>query len=383
MKKPTVAIVRGKFLNRYEMQSFEPLGRYYSLTAFGSLSPLHNQFSFPVKHLPSPVDVPDFPYKMPILNRMCIDAHYLLGLERALRGFDLVHTAETYYHYTKQCLDAKKRGWVKKVISTVWETIPHANEGIWGRRAFKTRAIRELDHIIAVTKKAKDALVAEGADSKKITVIGAHIDTNTFAPESGWLDRIGDAKRRSLTILFCGRLVPEKGVPQIFHLMRLITDTPSYSAYHIHWKFVGSGPMERDVIRQVQQKGKNWHSTLESATYLEMPSVYRSADICVVPSVPTDTWEEQYGMVLLEAQASGLPIVTTHSGGIPENVGDAAIMVPPGDMTELFHAVGALVTDSHKRTALAHRARTRAVEVHDIAVGTRQIHELYERVLNT
>ena len=69
------------------------------------------------------MDIPDFPYKMPILNRMFTDAHYLLGLEDRLKGFDLVHTAETYFRYTQQCLDAKKKGYVKKVIATVLETI--------------------------------------------------------------------------------------------------------------------------------------------------------------------------------------------------------------------------------------------------------------------
>ena len=382
MKKPTVALVRGSFLNRYDMQSFEPLSRKYAITAFGSLSPIHDRFSFPVVHLPSPMDIPEFPYKMPILNRMCVDAHYLMGLERRLRGYDIAHTAETYYHYTKQALDAKKRGWVKRVVATVWETLPHANEGIWGRRGFKARAIRELDHIIAVTEKAKEALVIEGANPDKITVIGAHIDTNMFAPKNGWLASVGDPKKRSLTILFCGRLVPEKGVKEVLDVMRRFAENPLYANYHIHWKFVGAGAMERDVIRENVQKGKNWHSTLESATYLEMPFIYRSADIFIAPSIPTDTWEEQYGMALLEAQACGLPIITTRSGGIPENVGDAAVLVPSGDTDALSHAIGRFVTDASLRKTFAARARARAVKVHHIRVGVRLLAGVYERVLS-
>lgn len=382
MKKPTVALVRGAFLNRYDLQSFEPLQGKYSLTAFGSLSPIHDRFSFPVVHLPSPMDMPQFPYKMPILNRMFIDAHYLLGLERKLKGYDIAHTAETYYHYTRQALDAKKRGWVKHVVSTVWETRPHANEGIWGRRTWKALAIRELDHMIAVTEKAKHALIAESADSHRITVIGAHIDTKLFAPKNGWQRLMGDPHKRSLTVLYCGRFVPEKGVPEILEVMRRMAHDPAYAAYHIHWKFVGDGLMKRDVFRAIQEKGKNWHSTIESATYLEMPSVYRSADILVAPSVPTDTWEEQYGMVLLEAQACGLPIVTTKSGGIPENVGDAAVLVSPHDADALFRAVGRFVSDASLRAAFAQRARQRAVKMHDIHIGAQRIADVYEHVLS-
>ncbi|KKU88355.1 MAG: hypothetical protein UY16_C0008G0002 [Candidatus Gottesmanbacteria bacterium GW2011_GWA2_47_9] len=85
--KPTVAIVRGKFLNRYEMQFFEPLTDRFDITAFGSLAPYHDRFAFPVVKLPCPLDIPDFPYKMAVLNRLCVDAHYLWGLEEKLKGF--------------------------------------------------------------------------------------------------------------------------------------------------------------------------------------------------------------------------------------------------------------------------------------------------------
>lgn len=162
-----VAIVRGKFLNQYEMQLFEKLPPRFQLTGFASLTPFHDRFSFPVVKLPSPMDLPDFPYKMQILNRLFIDAHYLWGLEEKLKGFDLVHSAETYYHYTQQGLNARKKGYVKKVIATVLENIPFNNEGIWGRKMFKARARRELDHIVALTHKTKDALIKEGCDPKK------------------------------------------------------------------------------------------------------------------------------------------------------------------------------------------------------------------------
>jgi hypothetical protein len=126
--KPRIAIVRGKFLNAYEMQFYNPLAKTYELTGFGSLTSYHDSFSFPVKKLMSPMDIPDFPYRLPILNRLFSDAHYLYGLEHDLRGFDLVHTAETYFHYTQQCLNAKKMGYVKKVIATVLENIPFNND---------------------------------------------------------------------------------------------------------------------------------------------------------------------------------------------------------------------------------------------------------------
>lgn len=382
MKKPRVAIVRGKFLNQFDMQSLVPLMRRYDLTAVGSLAPMHRSFPFPVVHLPSPMDLPEFPYRLPILNRLFTDAHYLVGLEKSLRGFDLVHTAETYYHYTHQALEAKRSGTVKKVIATVWETIPYNNEGIRGRSQFKARAIRDLDHIIAVTAKAKYALISEGADARKISVIGAHIDTKIFSPKTGWLSAIQRNPKKSLTILFCGRLVPEKGIGEIIAAMHSLAHTDKLSGYRLHWRFVGDGPLKKYVEAHARLNLKNWHSTIESAKYPGMPEIYRQADIVIAPSMPVRYWEEQYGMTLLEAQASGVPIITTSTGGIPENVGDAAVLIPPGDASALASAIQTLVVRPDLRRKLGAAARARAVRVHDIHIGARQLAAVYERVLS-
>lgn len=377
--KHTVAIVRGKFLNRYEMQFFEPLVQRFDITGFGSLTSYHDTFAFPVVKLPSPVDVPDFPYKMPILNRLFVDAHYLFGLESRLRGFDLVHTAETYFHYTRQCLGAKRKGYVKKVIATVLENIPHNNEGIWGRKAFKAAARQELDHIIALTNKTKNALVAEGADPAKITVISHFVDTKRFHPQ---------VHRSSpfLTILYAGRLEEHKGVFDVLDAARILMQDPKFSGYTLKFMFVGDGSRKREMQVKERVLGLESRVVHRSVSYDDMPAVYQSADIFVAPSKAEyrngrATWEEQYNTSLLEAQASGLAIVTTRSGGIPENVGDAALLVRPGDVVGLARAIKRLVVNNTLRFEFGRRARLRAVRVHDSSIGARLLTDLYERIL--
>lgn len=364
MKKPKLAIVRGKFLNAYEMQMYEPLGRSYDITAFGSLTCYHDRFAFPVIKLPSPVDFPNFPYRMPILNRLFIDAHYLLGLEKHLSSFDIIHTAETYFHYTQQCLNAKGEA---KVVATVLENIPFNNEGIWGRKQFKERARRELDHIVALTQKTKAALLAEGADPQKITVIPHFIDTKRFhsAPKKN--------TTRSLTVLFAGRLEEEKGALDVLAAARLLESDAKLGDHHVDWVFVGDGSRKFDIF------GK--HVRVKNVNYGQMPQVYREADIFLAPSKPSKTWEEQYGTVLLEAQASGLPIVTTATGGIPENVGDAAVMVRPGDVHAIARAIKAFIVSPALRVRYAKKARDRAVYVHDIRIGAQKLDLLYQKLL--
>ncbi len=375
-----IAVVRGKFLNAYEMQFFAPLGRQFDLTAFGSLTCYHDKIGFPVLKLLSPMDLPEFPHKLPILNRLFTDAHYLFGLENRLTGFDLVHTAETYFHFTQQCLNAKRQGRVKKVIATVLENIPFNNEGIWGRKDYKARARRELDHIIALTEKTKSALIAEGADPNKITVIGHFIDTNRFQVKIK--HQILKAKSRNINILYCGRLERYKGVYEILEAASILVQDKQLADYKLHFTFVGDGN-ERESMQRIENKLRlDSLVTHKNASYAQMPSVYQTADIYVAPSKSTPTWSEQYNTTLLEAQASGLPIVTTNSGAIGENVGDAAIKISEERADELAAAIKKFVLNPRLRQEYAGRARRRAETVHDAQIGARKLAALYRRVID-
>ena len=366
--KKKIAIVRGKFLNKYEMQFFEPLTAHFDITAFGSLTPYHDQFAFPVVKLPGLMDLPDFPYKIPLFNRLFVDAHYLLGLERRLKGFDLVHTAETYYHYTQQCLNAKKKGYVKRVIATVLENIPFNNEGIRGRSAFKARARAELDHIIALTKKTKAALILEGTDPQKITVIGHFINTARFFPRP--------RKANNLVILYVGRLEWYKGIFDFIEAAKMLRHDP-----RLIFRVVGDGSALKKIPDWIQ---------VGHARYDEMPRIYHGADIFVAPSKPrtnvvrgkpTPTWEEQYCTALLEAQACGLAIVTTRTGGLPENIGDAGLIVEPGNVSAIAEALKSYILSPKKRLEFAKKARTRALTVHDARIGAKKLAALYTSLI--
>ena len=70
-----------------------------------------------------------------------------------------------------------------------------------------------------------------------------------------------------------------------------------------------------------------------------LPEVFPTFDVLAVPSVPVPGWLEQFGRVVVEAQAAGVPAVASASGALPEVVGTAGLLVPPGDPAALSAAL--------------------------------------------
>ena len=376
-----IALIRGQFLNQFDLQSYEPLSQKYDITAFGSKNAIHTDLPFTTTLLPSPTDIPGFPKKMPILNRLFVDANYLFGLEEKLKGFAIAHTAETYYHFTQQAIRAKRKGYVKKVVTTVWENILHNNEGIWGRRHFKEIAKKEIDLFIAVSELAKKVLIEEGFPEEKIIIVRPGINVERFIPRKDHKQVLGLMKK-SLTILFAGRMEVTKGVFDLLYAAKMLKKDKDLGSYTINYIFAGSGTQKHRMQEWIKENNLTSDVLFMTSGYENMPEIYEMADIFVAPSKRDAYWQEQYGMVLLEAQAAGLPIVTTQSGTIPENVGAAAIVVEEGNIKELAKAIKQFICSPKLRIAYSEKARQRAVAMHSRLLTAKKIDEAYQRVLN-
>lgn len=368
MKK--IGIIRGKFLTKYDMEPFELLTKKYDITAFGSKNPFAQDFKVPLIKLWSPMDLPDFPYKMQFLNRLFVDAHYLLGLEEKLKGFDIAHTAETYFNFTRQILNAKQKGYVKKVVISVLENIAFNNEEIWGKKSFKKRAIKETDHFIALSKGAKVALIKEGVADNNISLIGFGINTKKFYPAD-------KRKSNKIKILFAGRIEAYKGIFDVLEVFNLVSTKNN----DLELTIVGKGSKEKEVRLKTKQLGINDRVKFKNLSYKEMPQVYREADIFFAPSKRDKYWIEQFGMVFLEAMASGLPIISTKSGAIPEVVGNSGFLSQEEDIKNMENTINKLIEDRKLRNELGEKARQRAIDVFDISVISKKIDRVYERLL--
>lgn len=361
-----LAIIRGAFANPYELQNYETLKHTFDTTVYTSHRPLSNHLPFKTKKLLSPYDLPDFSYKIPILNRIYGDSHYLTNLEQELQGTDIAYVAETYYGYTQQAIAAKKKGYIKKVVSLCWETIPHNNEGIRRRKEYKQNSLKNIDWFICPTQRAKGALLAEGFPKKKIIVIPLGVNTKRFKTNK---------KRKNKNILFIGRLETEKGVHELLHAFLGL-----YKKYpDITLTIIGKGSQERKLRTYILHYQLTDVVQILQCDYSEIPRYYFDADIFVLPSKPSRYWEEQYGMVLIEAMASGLPVVTTTSGAIPEVVGNAAILCKPGNCEDLANKIELVITNAKLRTDLSKKALLRIKNRYNLDVIAAKFTDVFLR----
>lgn len=361
----SIALVRGKYLNNFEGQNFIFSSKdKIELVAISSLFPLHKSFPFRVIKLLSIADLEELPllgnislFKNMIkfiANRVIGDSQYLFNLEQTVSQFDICVTADPHYYYSYQLAKLRKKGAIKKLVITSWETIPFNNETVETKKKIKYEVLRYADNFLCYTEKAKRALMSEGVNKNKITVIRLGVDLKRF------INRTWNMKHRikkSVTILFAGRLVKEKGIMDLYEVCKKIKK--------VKLKIIGEGPLRNDLLTHIRKDCLEDSISIETKSYEEMPEVYRKADIFVLPSRRTKTWEEQYGMVLIEAMATGLPVVAYDSGAIGEIIGNAGVLIPEGDTKSLFKSLVSLINDPAKRKKLGTMGRRRVERFFD------------------
>ena len=99
---------------------------------------------------------------------------------------------------------------------------------------------------------------------------------------------------------------------------------------------------------------------LPPVSYEDMPAFLKSLDVLVLPSVTIlPLHREQFGRVLVEAMAAGVPVVGSSSGAIPEVIGDAGLVVPERDPSALAAAIDRVLSEPSLRQALVERGRQR------------------------
>jgi glycosyltransferase involved in cell wall biosynthesis len=143
----------------------------------------------------------------------------------------------------------------------------------------------------------------------------------------------------------------------------------------------GTGPEEGALRAQVAAAGLGTRVHFAGAVSdAELPACYRAADLYVLPAVARS---EAFGISMVEAQASGLPCISTELGTGTSYVnvhGVTGLVVPPANPEALAQAIRHLLTDTELRRAMGRRAQTRAAELFDLEGNTAAVAAIYHEV---
>jgi glycosyltransferase involved in cell wall biosynthesis len=167
--------------------------------------------------------------------------------------------------------------------------------------------------------------------------------------------------------LFVGAASPHKGFPFLLRLWREIDlDLPLVA-------FVTGSRVEIERILASAESRVYMHVNVDHRVVL---LAWRKALMGLVPSL----WPETFCLVALEAMTAGCPVIASSLGGLPEVVGDAGLLLPPGDMTAWREEVLRLASDDALRAALGEQGRERARELFSRERGVTALVRLYREV---
>lgn len=381
-----VGILRGPNLNPYEGQYFEKLVKY-------GFEPIGITTHDKERHLPEIT----FPIRAghnlqtltkgklkPFLSLIGRATKYnfqswnlrIIGLNKLVKDLDIINSADTWYPFTYQ---AVKTG--KPTLASQWENIPF---NVKGNPYTKIQEYnrKHVTHFIAITEKAKAALITEGVNPEKISVIPAGLDCDRFKPTvKAATNRFG-VSNETTRILFVGRLTPEKGIVDLLEAFELLVK----DYQNIELLVVGTGTMEMQAkitLLSENLKIQNKVKFLGSISYSEMAQVHNLADIFCLPSVETNFWAEQFGYSIVEAMACEKPIVSTVTGSIPEIVKDrvTGILVEQKNPIALKAALEELLVDKKKREQFGKNGRKWVLEAFEANKVAKQLSVLYTQFI--
>ncbi|MFA6149244.1 MAG: methyltransferase domain-containing protein [bacterium] len=209
--RPRIAIVRGPNLSLLEMRNYEPLTGEFDLTAYTTATKIFDMggATLPVVKMPSDPSRPG----------------YMEGLEFALFHEDLIYSADSASMFSYQASVIKEK-FGKKLVCLQWESIPFAHEESNEMRELKAAVRKRTDHFIATTERAREALVLEGVDPERITVIPMGIDTDWFRPD----DTLRDSCRQGPGISPDGRFDSGTVAKRVGEVLAKVLEDPARPA---------------------------------------------------------------------------------------------------------------------------------------------------------
>jgi glycosyltransferase involved in cell wall biosynthesis len=231
---------------------------------------------------------------------------------------------------------------------------PILHLGEWTPTAALARLLASADRCVALTRFERDWLVSHGAHRSRVEIIPPGCD-----PVRGGVDRTAARRRMGLgdgpVVAVVGRLAAQKGIDT------MLGACPALLARHPQVTVVLAGNRTAwsgldEALAAMPPEVAARVSVIDGFTDAQRPEVFGATDVVVLPSR-----EEAFGMVLVEAWAVGRPVVASDIPAIRSVVreGEDAILVPVGDAAALAGAVGDLLDDPVRSSAMGAAGKAR------------------------
>jgi len=231
------------------------------------------------------------------------------------------------------------------------------------------------DRIVATTISYAETSPVLSRLLHKVEIIPWAVDKDKFRPSLKRNLRENFNGDNKNFILFVGQLKEHKGVQYLLEAMKIVNDRIKDS----HLIIVGDGPY-RDYLMDYASKQKLNHvvSFRRNVPDRELPQFYATSDIVVLPSY---TRREAFGLVLLEAMASGRPVVASNIPGVRDIVkDDCGILVPSKDANTLAAAITRLLQDKQRARKMGLHAREFVEKNFDWTWVIERYESLYESI---
>jgi glycosyltransferase involved in cell wall biosynthesis len=295
--------------------------------------------------------------------------HFYPGLSKQIRRVrpDLVHMDEEPYNLaTAHALWLARRAGSKSLFFS-WQNIQRRYPLPF--RLLERYVLDRADYGITGNQESAEVWRAKGYQGPLAVIPQFGVDPEVFVP--------GGARDpgRGFIVGYVGRLVEEKGVDLLLEALAGLEGM--WRAY-----IQGSGPAREPLQALARDLGIAGRVTFDEwIPSAQMPGYYQQLDAVVVPSRTRPNWKEQFGRVLVEAMASGVPVVGSDSGEIPNVIGEAGLVFPEDDVSALRAQLSRLLRDLDLRIELAQRGRERVLAHYTQARVAGETHRVYQAIL--
>ncbi|MGI9054192.1 MAG: glycosyltransferase family 4 protein [Pyrinomonadaceae bacterium] len=233
---------------------------------------------------------------------------------------------------------------------------------------FERRALKQVSAAYMCSETVREILEKKGFQKPmKIVPFGVNLeDFQMKKSEASELPTIG----------FVGRMLPPKGLLLLADALAEIKDEK--------WRLlvVGDGEEREKFQRRLAGYGLLERAEIVGAVpYHEIPKYFQQMDVFVMPTFTTEKIREQFGRVLVEAMATGVPVIGSTCGAIPEVVGDAGLIFPEKDSEALGNALRKMLRDADLRRKFSEAGRLRVEQNFTWKIVAEKIFGLYCQVL--